>query len=215
MTLEELMARYNLSVHENCTINYDTTTTTSGSKANLNGNGGGVILSNGEAQRTESNNSITELTSAIDLKLKEQEYNKGLSIKLNTEIPFYLKHELRAYQHLGLDWLITIYKKNINGILADEMGLGKTIMTIALLSWLAWEQDTWGPHLIIVPTSVLLQWEMEFKKWCPALKILTYFGNIRERKNKRLGWSKPDAFHVCITSYTIVLQVILNFNFKF
>ena len=59
----------------------------------------------------------------------------------------------------------------------------------------------------MVPTSVMLNWEMEFKKWCPAFKLLTYFGSAKERKLKRHGWSKPNAFHICITSYTLVLQV--------
>lgn len=53
----------------------------------------------------------------------------------------------------------------------------------------------------------MLNWEMEFKKWCPAFKLLTYFGSAKERKVKRHGWSKPNAFHICITSYTLVLQV--------
>ena len=53
----------------------------------------------------------------------------------------------------------------------------------------------------------MLNWEMEFKKWCPAFKLLTYFGSAKERKIKRHGWSKPNAFHICITSYTLVLQV--------
>jgi SNF2 family DNA or RNA helicase len=73
----------------------------------------------------------------------------------------------------------------LNGILADEMGLGKTMQTIALLAHLACEQGNWGPHLIVVPTSVLLNWEMELKKWCPAFKVLTYFGSIKDRKEKR------------------------------
>ena len=56
----------------------------------------------------------------------------------------------------------------------------------------------------------MLNWEMEFKKWCPAFKLLTYFGSAKERKTKRHGWSKPNAFHICITSYTLVLQVSLH-----
>ena len=41
----------------------------------------------------------------------------------------------------------------------------------------------------------------------PAFKLLTYYGGVKERAAKRQGWSKPNSFHVCITSYTIVLQV--------
>lgn len=80
-----------------------------------------------------------------------------------------------------------MYERKLNGILADEMGLGKTIQTIALLAHLACEKGNWGPHLIIVPTSVMLNWEMECKKWCPGFKILTYYGTQKERKQKRTG----------------------------
>eukprot|EP00958_Prasinococcus_capsulatus_P028547 scaffold6922_cov363-Prasinococcus_capsulatus_cf.AAC.5 len=131
-----------------------------------------------------------------------------------TETPFLLKHELRSYQHAGLDWLVAINEKNLNGILADEMGLGKTIQTIALLAWLACAKGIWGPHLIVVPTSVMLNWETELKKWCPAFKILTYFGSMKERKQKRQGWSKPNSFHVCITTYRLVLQDAKMFRRK-
>lgn len=61
------------------------------------------------------------------------------SVQVKTPIPFLLKHTLREYQHVGLDWLATMYEKKLNGILADEMGLGKTIQTIALLAHLACE----------------------------------------------------------------------------
>ena len=60
---------------------------------------------------------------------------------------------------------------------------------------------------MVVPTSVLLNWEMEFKKFAPAFKTITYFGTPKERKAKRHGWSRANAFHVCITSYNLVLQV--------
>ncbi|KAL2612977.1 hypothetical protein R1flu_024669 [Riccia fluitans] len=134
--------------------------------------------------------------------------------KVRTKLPFLLKHSLREYQHIGLDWLVTMYEKRLNGILADEMGLGKTIMTISLLAHLACERGIWGPHLIVVPTSVMLNWETEFMKWCPAFKILTYFGSAKERKIKRQGWSKPNNFHVCITTYRLVIQDAKAFKRK-
>lgn len=134
--------------------------------------------------------------------------------KVKTKLPFLLKHSLREYQHIGLDWLVTMYEKRLNGILADEMGLGKTIMTIALLAHLACEKGIWGPHLIVVPTSVMLNWETEFMKWCPAFKILTYFGSAKERKLKRQGWSRPNSFHVCITTYRLVIQDAKAFKRK-
>ncbi|KAI0173433.1 SNF2 family domain-containing protein [Hypoxylon sp. FL1284] len=123
-----------------------------------------------------------------------------------TDVPFLLRGTLREYQHYGLDWLAGLYRNQTNGILADEMGLGKTIQTIALLAHLACNHEVWGPHLVIVPTSVMLNWEMEFKKWCPGFKVLSYYGSIDERKRKRQGWKTDDIWNVCITSYQIVLQ---------
>lgn len=181
---------------------------------------------------------ITELVDDGSVELKHQEAGVGKSnedkladfaaaaqsaqptgytfstTKVKTKLPFLLKHSLREYQHIGLDWLVTMYEKRLNGILADEMGLGKTIMTIALLAHLACEKGIWGPHLIVVPTSVMLNWETEFMKWCPAFKILTYFGNAKERKVKRQGWSRPNSFHVCITTYRLVIQDAKAFKRK-
>lgn len=136
------------------------------------------------------------------------------STSVVTPIPFLLKHTLREYQHIGLDWLVTMHDRKLNGILADEMGLGKTIQTIALLAHLACVRGQWGPHLIVVPSSVMLNWEMEFKKWCPGFKIMTYYGSQKERKLKRIGWTKPNAFHVCITSYKLVIQDHQSFRRK-
>ncbi len=133
---------------------------------------------------------------------------------VKTPVPFLLKHTLREYQHIGLDWLVSLHERKLNGILADEMGLGKTIQTIALLAHLACERHVWGPHLIVVPTSVMLNWEMEIKKWAPAFKVLTYYGTQKERKLKRVGWTKPNAFHVCITSYKLVTQDHSSFRRK-
>ncbi|KAJ1959621.1 swr1 complex component, partial [Dipsacomyces acuminosporus] len=135
---------------------------------------------------------IEELVSAQDEHMVEQ--------------PFLLRGNLREYQRQGLDWLSSLHQHEINGILADEMGLGKTIQTIALLAHLACHKGIWGPHLVIVPTSVLLNWEQEFHRWLPGFKVLTYYGSRAERKLKRKGWSKSNAFHVCVTSYQLAIQ---------
>ncbi|KAJ3007058.1 swr1 complex component, partial [Thoreauomyces humboldtii] len=158
---------------------------------------------------------VTDVSSPMDLdKPKDLDGDQSLvatkttveASDVTTPIPFLLKHTMREYQHVGLDWLAGLYESGLNGILADEMGLGKTIQTIALFAHLAIEKQVWGPHLIVVPTSVMLNWECEFKKWLPGFKLLTYYGNIAERAAKRVGWAKSNSFHVCITSYQIVLR---------
>lgn len=127
-------------------------------------------------------------------------------------IPPLIRGHLRPYQHAGFEWLAGMYENATNGILADEMGLGKTFQTIALLAHLATHRHVWGPHLIIVPTSVILNWEIEFKKFLPGFKVLSYYGSQSERQEKRKGWNDLDKWNVCITSYQLALsdQVILK-----
>ncbi|RHZ81810.1 hypothetical protein Glove_117g574 [Diversispora epigaea] len=161
----------------------------------------------------ESNSNENEEESEIISAISEPPTGTTLSTaNVRTQIPPLLRGQLREYQHVGLDWLASLYNNGINGILADEMGLGKTIQTIALLAHIAYEKGDWGPHLIVVPTSVIINWEMEFKKWCPGFIILTYYGNPKERKDKRIGWMKEHTFHVCITSYHLVVldQVVFK-----
>ncbi|CAG7948517.1 unnamed protein product [Penicillium olsonii] len=111
--------------------------------------------------------SVSSLEPAIE---KALQTSHSPAPGLQTPVPHLLRGTLREYQHYGLDWLAGLYNNHINGILADEMGLGKTIQTIALLAHLAVDHGIWGPHLVVVPTSVMLNWEMEFKKWKNANK---------------------------------------------
>jgi len=113
---------------------------------------------------------------------------------------------LRPYQQIGLNWLVSMHERRLNGILADEMGLGKTLQTIALLAHLAACKGLWGPHLVVVPTSCLVNWELELKKFCPSLKVLTYYGAAKARKQLRVGWSKSLSVHVVVTSYQLAVQ---------
>ncbi len=52
--------------------------------------------------------------------------------------------------------------------------------------------------------------EVELKTWLPAFKVLTYFGSQKERKAKRVGWTRSDSFHVSITYYTLVVHDVAS-----
>ncbi|KAI5835383.1 hypothetical protein K523DRAFT_319703 [Schizophyllum commune Tattone D] len=132
--------------------------------------------------------------------------------KQKVQKPLLLRGELREYQQHGLEWLANLHTTNQNGILADEMGLGKTIQTIALLAHLACDRGIWGPHLIIVPTSVILNWEMEFKKFLPGFRVLAYHGNTTKRRELRKGWNDKYSFNVCITSYALATRDVSIFK---
>jgi SNF2 family DNA or RNA helicase len=98
-------------------------------------------------------------------------------------LPFLLQRGdlLRPYQREGLDWLVSLHDRRLNGILADEMGLGKTIQTIALFAHLAEAKAVGGPHLILCPKAVLSNWAAEFAAWAPSLPVILYDGNPEQR----------------------------------
>jgi len=139
---------------------------------------------------------------------------RNVTESMSTPVPTKLLHGggLRPYQHAGLHWLAMMHKKGHNGILADEMGLGKTIMTIALLAHLAEQSHIWGPHLIVVPTSLVWNWFRELQTWLPGFKVILYEGNAKERGIKRRGWTRDGAFNICIASYTVVCKDIRIFK---
>uniref|UniRef100_A0AAQ5X3V2 E1A binding protein p400 n=1 Tax=Amphiprion ocellaris TaxID=80972 RepID=A0AAQ5X3V2_AMPOC len=147
---------------------------------------------------------IAEVAAATELILPKGSFRTTSSTR--SPAPFLLHGSLREYQQIGVDWLVNLYKKHLNGILADETGLGKTVQTVAYMAHLAGQEGVWGPHLIVVRTCKLLSWEVEFKRWCPGLKILLYLGNRRERRSKRMWWGEANSFHVCVTSYKLLMK---------
>lgn len=147
---------------------------------------------------------IAEVAAATELILPKGSLRTTSSTR--SPAPFLLHGALREYQQIGVDWLANLHKKHLNGILADETGLGKTVQTVAYMAHLAGQEGIWGPHLIVVRTCKLLNWEVEFKRWCPGLKILLYLGNRRERRSKRTWWGEANSFHVCVTSYKLLMK---------
>jgi superfamily II DNA or RNA helicase len=98
--------------------------------------------------------------------------------------PSGLNVQLRPYQRTGYSWLVHLYENNFGGCLADDMGLGKTVQTIALLQYLANrehtpEMDEHLPSLIVMPTSLLHNWQNELRRFAPSLKICAYSGAKR------------------------------------
>ena len=87
-----------------------------------------------------------------------------------------LRADLREYQWQGVSWLRDRLESHGFALLADEMGLGKTIQTIALLLAFA-RPDNLG--LVVVPTSLLRNWEMEIAKFAPSLKTIVWHGEAR------------------------------------
>ncbi|XP_068460656.1 E1A-binding protein p400 isoform X5 [Clinocottus analis] len=147
---------------------------------------------------------IAEVAAATELILPKGSFRTTSTTR--TPAPFLLHGSLREYQQIGVDWLVNLHKKHLNGILADETGLGKTVQTVAYMAQLAGQEGIWGPHLIVVRTCKLLNWEVEFKRWCPGLKILLYLGNRRERRSKRMWWGEANSFHVCVTSFKLLMK---------
>ena len=89
---------------------------------------------------------------------------------------------LRDYQLVGLQWMVSLYNNKLNGILADEMGLGKTVQVMALIAYLAERKQNFGPHLIIVPNAVLVNWRAELTQWLPGVRSVYYVGKREDRK---------------------------------
>jgi non-specific serine/threonine protein kinase len=124
-------------------------------------------------------------------------------------LPEKLKAELRHYQRDGYNWLAFLYEHRFGGCLADDMGLGKTIQTIAFLAGLK-EGKIEGrhgadiPHLVVVPPSLLFNWEHEIKKFYPGLKVMIYHG-----KERKADFSGKD---IVLASYDMVRRDIEKLN---
>ncbi|KAL0137963.1 SNF2 family N-terminal domain-containing protein [Mucor lusitanicus] len=112
---------------------------------------------------------------------------------------------LKDYQILGVNWMLLLYRKGISGILADEMGLGKTAQVISFLGRLCEIGET-GPHLIVVPSSTIQNWEREFERFCPDLEVRLYHGSQQERMEQRINLqheNEDNEFQVIITTYNL------------
>jgi superfamily II DNA or RNA helicase len=121
------------------------------------------------------------------------------------ELPSGFKGELRPYQKAGYDWLHFLKKYKFGGCLADDMGLGKTVMTLAFLQSLKESGEMQKPTLLVMPTSLIYNWQKEAEKFTPELKILIHVGSNREKNTTHF-----DDYDLVLMSYGI-LRIDIEF----
>ena len=112
-----------------------------------------------------------------------------------------LNATLRDYQKYGYKWLKYLTDNNLGACLADDMGLGKTLQAIALLSNLHEEKKK--KSMVIMPKSLIYNWENEIKKFAPKLKVGVYYGINRD-------FSSLKKVNVILTTYGTIRNDIEN-----
>jgi len=101
---------------------------------------------------------------------------------------------LRDYQKEGLGWLHFLRRFGFGGCLADDMGLGKTVQLLALLA--ARQAEKAGPSLVVVPRSLVFNWQQEAARFTPTLRVLVHQGPERHRDTSRIS-----DYDLVITTY--------------
>ena len=127
-------------------------------------------------------------------------------------IPGSFEGTLRPYQQAGYNWLRFLNDYQFGGCLADDMGLGKTVQALALLGY-EMEENPGFTSLLVMPTSLIYNWELEARKFTPELKILVYSGSQRLKD----PW-KFRGYDIVLTSYGIVrldIDILKDFYFNY
>lgn len=124
--------------------------------------------------------------------------------------------KLHDHQVEGLSWLVHMYKHGLPAILGDQMGLGKTLQTIAFLAYLKDVLGVAGPHLVVVPLSVLPNWMSEIERFCPSMRCIRFHGPKPERqriKAEELGDVRE--FDLVVTTYEMLCSEVNFFKRRF
>ncbi len=184
----------------------------------------GEILDNAEAKVDETGTAAIELSKAIYIDTQEKNdfivINRDKSfvdiieklknpINCDFPVPDCLKNVMREYQTAGFKWLKTMSAYGFGGILADEMGLGKTLQTIAFI--ISEYEKKKMPALVIVPTSLLFNWQAEFEKFAPAYKVKIVYGTPDERQDIL---AHCDDCVAVITSYVLIRRDVNSYRKK-
>ena len=134
--------------------------------------------------------------------LGNKDFFEGINELPKEEVEYpKLNATLRDYQKYGYKWLKYLTDNNLGACLADDMGLGKTLQAIALLSNLHEEKKK--KSMVIMPKSLIYNWENEIKKFAPKLKVGVYYGINRD-------FSSLKKVDVILTTYGTIRNDIEN-----
>lgn len=114
-----------------------------------------------------------------------------------------LKATLRPYQKEGVKWIRYLYRHRMGGCLADDMGLGKTVQAIAMLTLIYPQEQT--PTLVVMPRSLIFNWQNELARFAPQLSVYTYYGSDRDLEEARKR-------NVILTTYALLRNHIREFS---
>ncbi|GHE40706.1 DEAD/DEAH box helicase [Sphingobacterium griseoflavum] len=120
----------------------------------------------------------------------------------DANLPLAFQGQLRPYQRAGYNWFHFLQRYKFGGCLADDMGLGKTVQTLALLQQqkeALKNTDQIKTSLLILPTSLIYNWQKEAEKFAPELRILLHTGT--NRLKDPYGFTH---FDLIISTYGIV-----------
>ena len=114
--------------------------------------------------------------------------------------------ELRPYQLEGLAWLQHLVRHDLAGILADDMGLGKTAQTLAHLLTEKHAGRLDAPALVILPTSLVFNWQAEAERFAPELNVLNLHGADRHARFDELDADGKDSekIDIALTTYPLL-----------
>ncbi len=134
---------------------------------------------------------------AVEMDDEVRRIIKELTEFKEVPVPQGLYAQLRPYQQRGFSWIYRNTRIGFGSVLADDMGLGKTLQVITVV--LKFKEEGLLDKekiLIVAPTGLLTNWQSEFKKFAPGIKVEIYHGPQRDLK-------KSDDYDVLITSYGI------------
>ncbi|MCU0445297.1 MAG: SNF2-related protein [Microscillaceae bacterium] len=163
-------------------------------------------------------NLIDELLAQVDnLAIQEElaeKKRKLLNFKeiQNIDLPTNVNAQLREYQKEGYKWLNFLNEFNWGGCLADDMGLGKTLQVLTLLQNRK-NQKPQGVHLVVVPTSLIFNWQAEAEKFCPSLRMFVYRGVSRKKATDEF-----ENYDIILTTYGTLrsdIEIFKEFEFDY